>query len=414
MNWRRNILLITLFCILTSANADTFTNKKTGEQFDGYATKIANRTRLAVRSSTSENIRHIEPADYNIVYNEKGRRKQVYVIDINDSLMLECETEAFEKAIRIAENQGNLAIVLHIDTPGGRVDLMKRYCNAIAAVGVTPVIAVVGDGRNGGAYSAGAIIAMGCDKLIMQNNSAIGAATMVFMDANDGMVSTKEKYGDEVGEKLDSALRAYCASIAEQAGRSGLIAQAMINREFEIVAIKDANDKYKICDSRDLNDNSQDCVVVSRKGSLLTLSAKTAVDIGFADEQIESFNDWKLDCEFADCRWIPSQEIKTARRQYAMYEKRFNAVSNEIQQLGIKISIAVNKNEQARYVFEQRELTNQKIIEVRNNVGKMIGQFKTAISLKKGCADLPVEMQDLESNLQQLKTIHDELTSMMR
>ncbi|HBG28716.1 MAG: hypothetical protein A2Y10_12250 [Planctomycetes bacterium GWF2_41_51] len=415
MDLRRNILFITLLCILASANADTFTNKKTGEQFDGYAIKIANRTRLTVRNAASENVRHIEPADYDVIYNEKGRRKQVYVIDINDALMLECETAAFEKAVKIAENQGNLAIVIRIDTPGGRVDLMKRYCSSISGVGLTPVIAVVGGGKNGGAYSAGAIIAMGCDKLYMETNSAIGAATLLVMDANDGLKSAKGKYGDDVGEKLDSAHRAYCASVAEQAGRSGIIAQAMIDRQIEVIAVKDANNKYKICDGRDLqNKTNENILIVNRSGSLLTLSAKTAADIGFADGQIDNFNLWKQDCEFAGCRWIPSQEIKTSRRQYSLYEKRFNAAVKEIQQLDLKISIAISKNEEARYVFQQRELTNQKILEVRTSLNKMIGQFKTVISLKKSCADLPVELNEVQSQLSQLTSIQEELTNMLR
>ena len=416
MVWGRSFLCFCLLlCFLGNAIADTFTNKKTGEQFDGYAAKIANRTKLAVRNAAREGIRQIEPSDYDVVYNAEGRRKQVYVIELNEPLLLECETQAFEKAIKTAENQGNLAIVIKIDTPGGRIDLMKRYCSAIASVDITPVIAVVCGGKNGGAYSAGAIIAMGCDELYMEKNSVIGAATLVVIDANDGLKSAKSKYGEDIGEKFDSAHRAYCANIAEQAGRSGLIAQAMIDRQFEVVAVKNENGDYQICDGRDAKNNTdKDSIIVNREGSLLTLTAKMAADIGFADSQIESFNEWRQNGPLAENKWISSQDIRTARRQYLMYDKRFQAAANEIQQLDLKISIAISKNENASYVFQQRELTNQKIIEVRNNLSKMIGQFKTIISLKKSCADLPVELSEMESQLSQLTSISEELMKMLR
>ncbi|MDD5010843.1 MAG: hypothetical protein PHQ00_01835 [Phycisphaerae bacterium] len=413
---KRGVLLfVVLLLFACSGEADTFTNKKTGEQFDGYATKIANRTRLAVRNADRGNIRHIELSDYNVVYNSKGRRKQVYVLELNGPLLLECETHAFENAVKIAENQGNLAIVIKFDTPGGRIDLMKRHCTAITSVDITPVIAVVCGGETGGAYSAGAIIAMGCDELYMEKNSAIGAATLLVMDANDGLKSAKDKYGKDIGEKIDSAHRAYCASIAEQAGRSGLIAQAMIDNQFEVLAVKTESGDYTICDGRDArNRTGKDVIVVSRKGSLLTLSAKQATDIGFADGQIEGFEKWKQNGPLTENRWIFSQDIQTARRHYSTYERRLQAAINEIERLDGKILIAVSRKENAKYYFQKRNLTNQKIAEVRNNIGKMLYQLRLIISLKQKCADLPVDLNDAKSDLDQLTSIYNELTKMLR
>jgi hypothetical protein len=301
--------------------ADTFINKKTGEQFDGYATKIFRGTKVAVRSTTREEIKYIELSEYKATYSPAGRKKQIFVIELNEPLLLECETEAFEKAIKASENQGPLAIVIKIDTPGGRADFMERYCAAIASVGLTPVISVVGGGKNRGAYSAGAIIAIGCDKLYMTKGSVIGAAMSVYY-INGVPRSANDVFGGDVAEKFGSVDRAYCASIAEQVGRSGLIAQAMVDRQFEVLAVKTADGKFEICDGREFKDRTgKDFFVVNYPGSLLTLTAKRAVDIGFADGLIDSFDEWKQQSPYAGCKVIFCRDIQTARRQYEVSGK---------------------------------------------------------------------------------------------
>jgi hypothetical protein len=391
---RRNILFAVLLCFACRGLADTFTNKKTGERFNGYAVKTTQTAKMAVRSTAREGIRYIERADYDIVYNAEGRRNQIFVIDMNEPLMLECETAAFEKAIKLSENQGNLAIVIKIDTPGGRIDLMKRYCTAIAAVDMTPVIAVVCGGKTGGAYSAGAIIAMGCDKLYMGENTAIGAATLLVIDANDEFKSAKAAYGDVIGEKVDSAHRAYCASVAEHAGRSGLLAQAMINKEIEVIARKTENGKYEILDGRDIKDsNTKDIIIVNHKGSLLTLSAKQAVDIGFADGQIDSFNIWKQNGPFTQSKWIVCQDIQAAHRQYLTYDSQFQTALMIIKQLKTKIHITPSKTE------------------MRDYFGGIIEQYRLIIALKKNCNDLPVEMDSLVSELDQFVILYNKLSN---
>lgn len=387
----KRIFFTFLFCFCPFSFGDTFTNKKTHQQFDGYAVKTKG-TKLSIRNAASEGIRTIEPADYNIVYNAKGRRQQVYVIDINHPLELECETKAFENAIKVAENQGDIAIAIKIDTPGGRVDLMKRYCTAIESVDITPVIAIVGGGQNGGAYSAGAIIAMSCDTLLMQKNSAIGAATLIVQSAEDGLKSAKSQFGQDIGEKFDSAHRAYCASVAEKAGRSGLIAEAMIDRQFEVLAKKGENGKYQFFDGRDINDKD-DYKVVNHKGSLLTLTAQQASDIGFADGQIENFQQWMQTGSFAKNKFLISRDMATARHQYSIAEKKFNFALNEIEGLKTKVKFA------------------QTNFEMKTYLSKALSQYKMIVSLKKQFEDLPVDLNDAIAATNKIEVLYNQTPS---
>ena len=76
-----------------------------------------------------------------------------------------CETEALEKAIEMASNQGPLCILIEVDTPGGSADLMRRICDAITKANNCRTVAFISGGEHGGAYSAGAIIALACDQM---------------------------------------------------------------------------------------------------------------------------------------------------------------------------------------------------------------------------------------------------------
>ena len=79
-----------------------------------------------------------------------------------------------ERAIREAESVNASAVVLDIDTPGGRVDSAERIADAIADSGV-PVYAFV----NRRAFSAGALIALATRGIYMRPGSVLGAFTPV-------------------------------------------------------------------------------------------------------------------------------------------------------------------------------------------------------------------------------------------
>lgn len=149
---------------------------------------------------------------------------------------------SIERAIREAEAEGAAALVLDIDTPGGRVDAAERIGDAIADAGI-PVYAYV----NRRALSAGALISLATDGILMRPGSVIGAATPV-----DGS-------GQKASEKIVSAMRSEMRALAEAAGLDPAVAEAMVD---EAIAIPD----------------------VVEEGQLLTLTTEEAVDLGYARE----------------------------------------------------------------------------------------------------------------------------------
>ena len=146
--------------------ADTFMHRRTGESFNGYVTQIkkGDKTKVFVEKRKPQ---FIDLGAYEIRYNYLGRKNKVLIFSIKDSVELICETEAFEKAIVAAANQGPLFILVDIDAPGGRIDLVQRVSEAIIKIHNCRTVAFVSGGQFGGAFSAGAIITLACDRVYM-------------------------------------------------------------------------------------------------------------------------------------------------------------------------------------------------------------------------------------------------------
>jgi len=145
-----------------------------------------------------------------------------------------------ERGISEALAAGAAAVVLDIDTPGGRVDSAERIADAVNDSPV-PVYAFV----NRRAFSAGALISLAAHGIYMRPGAVMGAVTPV-----DGT-------GEKAPEKVVSAMRSSMRALAEARGLDPSIAEAMVDEEIEVPGLSEA-------------------------GSLLTLTTEEAVQLGYA------------------------------------------------------------------------------------------------------------------------------------
>ncbi len=151
------------------------------------------------------------------------------------------------RSIREAEESGAAAVILDIDTPGGRIDAAWEIIDDIRDAKV-PVYAYV----NRRALSAGAMIALAADGLYMRPGSTIGAATPV-----DGQ-------GTKASEKMVSAMRSEFRALAEERGFDPRIGEAMVDETVEVPGVVDA-------------------------GRLLTLTTSEAIELGVATGVVEDY-----------------------------------------------------------------------------------------------------------------------------
>jgi len=138
-------------------------------------------------------------------------------------------------------------IVVEIDTFGGLVDSAVKIRDALLECQI-PTIAYV----KNRAWSAGALIAIACEKIVFTESGSMGAAEPRPME-----------------EKNVSALRAEFSATAERRRRNPRIAEAMVDQSVEIKDLKP-------------------------KGKLLTLTASQAKKYGYTDFIVNSYNDlWR-------------------------------------------------------------------------------------------------------------------------
>jgi len=154
---------------------------------------------------------------------EPGKQKSIYVIpvrsDIDSSIVY-----VIRRGIKEAMANDADAIILHMDTYGGRVDKTEE---------ITQIIRQFPNQENTYTYidtkaiSAGAYIASATRQIFMAPASVIGAATPVMMAPGGQAQAMNESYE----EKMKSALKGLVRANAEFHGHNPEVFDAMIDRD---------------------------------------------------------------------------------------------------------------------------------------------------------------------------------------
>ncbi len=145
-----------------------------------------------------------------------------------------------ERALDDAESQGATAVILDIDTPGGRLDTVLAMRDAILDSPLRTIAFV-----NREAFSAGALITIASTEIWIAPGGVFGAATPV-------------QGGETSDAKTISAVRSTFRATAELRGRDPAIAEAMVDPAVVIPELDSA-------------------------ASLLTLTSDQALQWGYAD-----------------------------------------------------------------------------------------------------------------------------------
>lgn len=181
-----------------------------------------------------------------------------------------------ERVIEQANQELPDAIIFDIDTFGGLVDGATRIKDAIMSSPV-PTVAFI----NRRAISAGALISLSCETIIMSRGATIGAATAVDLE------------GNKASEKVISYMREEMSATAEARDRPARIAEGMVDEELVIpYAIVQGDTVYL------------DDVEGSKAGKLITLTTEKALRLGIADDEQDTFEEVLEALELADAEIV--------------------------------------------------------------------------------------------------------------
>jgi membrane-bound serine protease (ClpP class) len=180
-------------------------------------------------------------------------RPVVYVIPIKGIIDLGL-APFVERSLKEATNAQADAVILDVDTFGGRVDAAVQIRDALLR-SKTRTIAFV----NKRAISAGALISLAADTIAMADGGTIGAATPV-------QIGIPGAPAQPVEEKTVSYMRKEFRATAESRKRPPMLAEAMVDADVEVSGVVE-------------------------KGKLLTLTTEEALELGLADLRAEHLDD---------------------------------------------------------------------------------------------------------------------------
>jgi len=181
------------------------------------------------------------------------KRDIVYVAQIDGMIDLGLAPYV-KRVLNEATAAGAAAVVLEINTFGGRVDGAVQIRDALLAASI-PTIAYV----NPRAISAGALISLAAEKIVMAGGGTIGAAAPV-------QAGQPGEGAQPSSEKTVSYVRKEFRATAESRKRPPLIAEAMVDADVEIPN-------------------------VIEKGKLLTLTTDEAIELKVADLRAATLED---------------------------------------------------------------------------------------------------------------------------
>lgn len=157
-----------------------------------------------------------------------------------------------KRVVEEAKTANAAAIIFRINTFGGRVDAATQIKDAILNSTIKTIAFI--DKR---AISAGALIALSCEKIVMVPGALIGASTVV------------DQTGQKQSEKYQSYMRSEMRATAEKNGRRTDIAQGMVD---ETIVVNDLKDDDK---------------------KLITLTSEEAVKYKMADTVVTNISEMK-------------------------------------------------------------------------------------------------------------------------
>ncbi len=181
------------------------------------------------------------------------RQQVVYVAPIEGIIDLGL-APFVQRVLDEATAAGAAAVVLEINTFGGRVDAAVQIRDALLNSRVRTVAFV-----NKRAISAGALIGLAAEKIVMAGGSTIGAATPV-------QAGQPGAAAQPVQEKTVSYVRKEFRATAESRKRPPLLAEAMVDADVAIRGVID-------------------------KGKLLTLTTDEALKHGLVDFRADTLED---------------------------------------------------------------------------------------------------------------------------
>ncbi len=197
------------------------------------------------------------------------------------------------KATKARSQEADL-VVFELDTPGGEGRAMNKIIQTIRDLKPATTIAWV----NPQAYSAGALISLACDEIVMASDpeAVIGDAMPILVGPQGGLAPIPK----EERAKIESPIRTEVREMAEQKGYSVALCDAMVRSAMEIWLIRNEDTgELKIVDAEEW-EKTQDSRptpqwvflrTIDGPDELVTLKTDDAIHLGLVQAEVDNTED---------------------------------------------------------------------------------------------------------------------------
>lgn len=192
------------------------------------------------------------------------------------------------REIRTAVADNVNLLILEIDSPGGSKDIAEEISMTLADLDPSKITTVAWIPR--GAWSGGALIAFGCDQIMMHADAQIGDIGVIMQTQPGGAF-------ERAPEKIVSPFLEFVASIAKRKNRAPGLLQAMVDKDLEIFEVTNKKDgRVTWMSEHEIQAQPDEwikgpMVPESRKGVLLTLRGERAHQLRLAEAPCADFSE---------------------------------------------------------------------------------------------------------------------------
>jgi len=193
------------------------------------------------------------------------------------------------RKLDLAEQRGADLVIIEIDSPGGYIDSSFSVATRLRDLDWADTVAYVPHE----AISGAAIVALGCDRIVMAPDARIGDAGAIFQ-GEDALF----RYAPE---KIRSDLARRIRDLATAKGRPPALAEAMVDMDLVVHQVRNqATGETTLMTDHEIDASDQPAdwikvkpIIESREGLFLELNGKRALELGLASGNVASRKELK-------------------------------------------------------------------------------------------------------------------------
>ncbi len=209
--------------------------------------------------------------------------KTAYVIPVSGEVQPGMAS-FIQRAFRDLPDGPDVLYILEMDTFGGRVDSALKIVDALTEERQGKTVAFI----TYKAISAGSLISLACNDLVMKPNTTIGDCAPI---------TYSEEGAEMLGEKFQSPLRAKFRALARRNNYPVTLAEAMVTADMKVFRVEmDGKTRYMDAgEFEDLTPVEKETITAKKtivaEGELLTMDDVEALELGFSRASVSDLKE---------------------------------------------------------------------------------------------------------------------------